>query len=243
LYSIKTLENLTLNCNPIQSIEGIEALQNLNTVILAFTDVNDISPLFQTPSIEHISVENTYVSSIEGIENLKHLYGLRIGNTNITDISPLNKIDYSYINDTDGFNFEAKNSLVRDFSPLQNIPIFNEVMVNAVPLERILPYISGKQVNKLYLTGSDIRAINQLSSIQDIRILDLTGSFDLTSIDGIENHTDLAEVNLTECPELTDLTPLLQLPNLERLILGPDMENLAAEQLAGANFEIIYQEG
>ncbi|MHB1314522.1 MAG: leucine-rich repeat domain-containing protein [Christensenellales bacterium] len=243
LYKIKTLESLTLNCNPITSIEGIEALQNLKDITLVLTEVSDISPLFKIPSLERISFENTYVSSIEGIENLKRLVDLRSGNSNVTDISPLNKIDFSYINElTDGFSFEAKDSLIKDFSPLQRIPKFNEIMVGIKRISNILPYISNKPVFSLYIAGSDINAISQLSSIQNIQMLHLPYSSQLNSIGGIENHVDLEELNLVNCPNIDDLSPLLKLPKLKRLVIGTDKENLAAAQLAGAAFEIAYQD-
>ena len=122
LCKIKTLEALTLNCNPVKNLDGIEALQNLKDATLVCTEISDISPLLKIPSLENISFEHTYVSSIEGIENLKHLEGLRTGNSNLTDISPLNKIDFSYINDTGGFSFEAKRDAHQGFFPARPHP-------------------------------------------------------------------------------------------------------------------------
>jgi len=244
LFGIKSLENLTLNCNPIRSIEGIEALSNLKSVTLVCTDISDISPLFNIPSLQSISFEETYVSSIDGIEKLNHLCGLRAGNSNLTDLSPLNRIDFSYINDMEGgFEFESKNSLIKDFSPLGRIPKFNEIMVETKRLDSLLPYISNKQVRRLYLIGSDINTVGQLDPVQNIQALDLTRSYALASISGIENHPDITEVNLVGCPNLTDLSPLLKLPKLQRLTLDKGMENMAAGQLAGAGFEIVFTEG
>ncbi len=242
LYKIKTLEGLTVNCNPVKSIEGIEALQNLTDATLVFTEISDISPLFKIPSLRNISFENTYVSSIEGIENLKHLEGLRTGNSNLTDISPLNKIDFSYINDTGGFSFEAKGTLIRDFSPLGRIPKFREVSVDLPRIEDILPYITGKEVHHVKIAGSDISSVAAFSSIEYLDVLFLGGSYSLSSLEGIESHETLQEIELVHCPNITDFTPLLDLPNLQRLIVSQDMKGLVSAQLAGADFEILYTE-
>jgi hypothetical protein len=244
LYSIKSLENLTLNCNPVTSIEGIEALQNLRDITLDFTDVSDLSPLFKIPTLQKISFEKTDVSSIEGIEKLKHLTMLRAGLSNLTDISPLGRIDFSYINGTNGFYFEAKNLRIKDFSPLKGIPKFEEIVVAIEPLNlsSILPYISSKPVSRLHLAHSDIHEVSQLSTIEGIRVLDLYNSQQLSSIDGIQDHADINEVGLFNCLKLTDLTPLLKLPNLEKLTISRNMENLASSQLAGAAFKIDYQD-
>ena len=238
LYQIKTLENLTLNCNPIKSIEGIEALQNLKSITMVCTEISDISPLFRIPSMKYISFENTYVGSIEGIENLKGLVGLRTGNSNITDLSPLNKIDFSYVDETEGFAFEAKESLIKDFSPIARIPKFSEIMVTGKRMDSILPYISDKQVRTVYIGGSDINTVEELSSVQGIEALYLPGSFSLTTIEGIEQHTGLIEVELINCPNINDFTPLLKLPNLRKLTITKDMEELALSQLQG--LQIIY---
>lgn len=243
IYKLSKLEYLTLNCNPIKSIDGIEALSNLRYATLASTEISDISPLFEIPSLEHIDFANTYVNSIDGIENLPHLLGLRTGSSNLTDISPLNKIDFSYINDTDGFLFEANESLIEDFSPLERIPKFSEIVLyEIVWVDRVLPYIKNKQVNHLALTASDISSMDALSSIQGLRTLIIPNSHQLTSLDGIEKHVDLNFVELIHCPNITDFSPLLKLPNLEELLISPDMEDVAAPQLEGANFEIMYKE-
>jgi len=110
-------------------------------------------------------------------------------------------------------------------------------------LDSLLPYISNKQVRRLYLIGSDINTVGQLDPVQNIQALDLTRSYALASISGIENHPDITEVNLVGCPNLTDLSPLLKLPKLQRLTLDKGMENMAAGQLAGAGFEIVFTEG
>ena len=242
LYEIETLEALTLNCNPIKTLNGIEALQNLKDATLVCTEISDISPLFKIPSLKNISFENTYVSSIEGIENLKQLEGLRTGNSNLTDISPLNKIDFSYINDTGGFSFEAKGTLIKDFSPLGRIPKFREVSVDLPRIEDLLPYITGKEVHHIKIDGSDVRSITAFSSIEYLDILYLNSSYNLTSLEGIESHETLQDIELVGCPNISDYTPLLDLPNLQRLVVSQDREGLVSAQLAGADFEILYME-
>lgn len=241
LFQIKSLESLTLNCNPIKSLKGIEALQNLRSISLVDTKITDISDLFKIQGLESISFENTYVASIDGIEALTHLIDLRTGRSNLTDLSPLKKIDFSYLKDSaNGFSFEAKGTLVKDFSPLAGIPKFVEIMIDLSRLDQILPYINGKGVRKFFLAGSDIKTIDQLSGIQGLEILHLPWSHQLVSIDGIERYEKLQEIKLIGTPQLTNLTPLLQLPDLKLLLLSPNMKNLALTQLSEAKFTIEY---
>ncbi|NLI54895.1 MAG: hypothetical protein GX417_11355 [Clostridiales bacterium] len=242
IYRLKSLEWLALNCNPITSIEGIEALQNLVAVSVSGTEVSDISPLFDIPSLVYLSFEYTYVNSIEGIERLPHLLGFNPGRSNLTDLSPLNRIDFSYVNDTEGFRFAADESLIQDFSPLQRIPKFRDLIVTIDRVDRILPYVQNKYVHTLLLRGSDIRSIEELSSLEGLEVLYLNDSRKLTSLEGIDRHRDLTEIELMNCPNIRDFSPLLELPNLNIVRLTVGMEPLASAQLAGAPFEILYVE-
>ena len=242
LYKLKTLEWLALNCNPIKSIEGIETLQNLITVSISDTEVSDISPLFKIPSLKYISFEKTYVNSIEGIEELPQFLGFNASQSNLTDISPLNNIDFSYITDTEGFSFGAEATPIEDYSPLQRIPKFYHILVSVRHAEDILPYIRNKQVNWISLWGSDIGTVDALSSIQSLQDLHLRDSYQLVSLNGIEEHDSLNEIYLQGCLGITDFTPLLELPKLESLVLSQDMKALVGYQLDGAAFEILYEE-
>ena len=242
LYQIKSLEELILNCNPIKSIEGIEALQNLRSVCLNFTEVTDISPLFKLPLLDNINVRFSNVSSIEGIENLTQLTWLAMGYSNITDISALNSIDFSYIDDTDGFGFDAEYLHIEDYSPLQNISKFTAVVVCERGYNEILPYIENKQIYYLDIQNTTMTNIQSFASIQDIRELQLVSNSRLTSIDGIEDHDSIELIRLVQSPHIADYTPLLKLPNLERLTITSDMKPRVFVQLKDADFEIIIED-
>ena len=242
LYTIHTLEYLTLNCNPIQSVQGIEALQNLREVNLDCTEISDITPLYQIPSLQSISVRDTYVNSIEGVENLKQLTGLWMGNTNITDISPLFKVDFSYSYSKHGFAFDAQGLHLEDYSPLQQVPRFSNISVSGRGFNEILPYIKNKEAYSLYIEKSDIRSLRELSLIYRLRELELSDNHMLTSIDGIEEHSDLTDIRLVGSPNIMDYTPLLKLPRLRQLIITSDIKSKVSVQLEGAKFEIIYED-
>ena len=242
LYKIKSLESLTVNCNPVRSLEGIETLENLRDVNIAYTGISDISPLFQIPSLEYISLRNTYVNSLEGIGNLPHLFSLSMGFSNITDLSPLNEIDFSYLNDTEGLSLDMEHLHIADYSPLRRVPKFCTVGLTVRRLDAVLPYISDKQVIDLCIENNDIGTMQLLSSIQGMQKLTLLNAYALTSLDGIEAHDGLVYIRLSNCPKIADYSPLLDLPNLERLEITSNMKHLASAQLADAAFDVIYED-
>ena len=241
LFELTSLRTLSLGCNPIRSIDGIETLQNLQVIDLCFTEVSDITPLFQIPSLDSIFIENTYVNSIDGIENLPHLVDLRIGGTNISDISALKKLDYSLAKETNGFTLFMNTTYIRDYSALQSIPKFSELCIGSNRSDMYLPYLEGKSIYRLILAGSDIRSADSLRSIQNLGELDLANSAQLVSLDGLEVHTKLTDLRLTECRGVEDYSVLLSLPNLRRLSISADLEEKVMAQLADADFEIFVE--
>lgn len=139
-------------------------------------------------------------------------------------------------NDPEGFMFLAHQTLIRDFSPLGRIPKFRDFLLSTKRIDSILPYIEGKPVFRLYLTGTDIHTVSQLSSIQSLQLLDLGSSFQLSSIEGIESHTGLMEVRLQYCERLADLTRLVNCQKLKTIQVSVDMLPLKIPEMR--NFEI-----
>ncbi len=241
LFELTSLEWLTLNCNPIRSIEGIETLQNLRMIDLSNTQISDITPLFKIHSLDSIDVSNTNVRSIDGIENMPHLLDLRIGGTYVADISALKKIDYSYVEHTNGFTLFLGTPYIRDFSALQSIPRFCELVIGDPRCDALLPYLEGKSIYRLALVGSDIRSTASLMTIQNLENLELSYSNQLVSLDGLEVHTQLRELRLTECTGIEDFTVLLELPNLELLCISANLQERVMAQLGEAKFEIFVE--
>lgn len=74
----------------------------------------------------------------------------------------------------------------------------------------------------LHLRGcDDLTALSLLPSRpQSLQALSLSGFPELTSLAGIERWDGLKDLELFECPQLTDLTPLAAVTSLKRMSLG-----------------------
>jgi len=240
LFELTSLERLGLNCNPIRSVEGIEALQNLESIDISHTEISDITPFTKIPALYSIDVSDTYVSSIDGIENLPHLIDLRIG-TGVSDISALKKLDYSFAKWSGGFTLFFGSPYIRDYSALQSIPSFKELAIGSRRSDLYLPYLEGKSIRRFILQGSDIRSADALRSIQDLEELELSYSDQLVSLEGLEAHSKLADLRLTECTGVEDYSVLLELPHLKLLCISANLEERVMAQLADAKFEIYVE--
>lgn len=252
LFELTQLEQLKLNCNPITNIKGIEAMSELRMISLANCEVEDISPLFNLPNLKHLQLEYSPAKSIEGIEKCKYLCGLYIDGTQITDLSPLANVDFSYAEESSGVLFIGGVSgdggvLIHlsgipytDLSALARIKKFDYLTLTDGDPTKILPYLEGSRVYLFAWSGKTISHISELSGISGIKQLHLPHNPNLISLNGIEAYPDLFYIKLVNCPNLRDLTPLLSLPKIERLIISEDMRALAEEQLQDAKFNIEY---
>ena len=89
------------------------------------------------------------------------------------------------------------------------------------------------------MCGCTLANPEALASFSSLRALNL-GETGLKDLSFLPELPVLAEVILKDNP-LTDLTPLLDCPWLERLILSTHHQALAQEQLEQAPFEIILE--
>lgn len=230
LNRLKSLRGLYLYDQPIQSLDGIEIASDLNHFNSCWTEISDLSPLFEMSELENVFVNNTHgVTSIEGIQNLKHLRELYIGGSNVTDLSPLSEIDYSFAEtpDWDG-----------------NVPHFSlgvDNMADTLPPEQYqylsaVPYFGYLNV---WNTDFDL----WFEATKNTPILNLSAGN--CGIDNerlkllCEAHPELEELALSwNKQSLSDLTPLLNLSNLRRLQISHDLERAIRSLGDGFRFQL-----
>ena len=113
------LEDLNFWYQPLSSLDGIQALENLKWLKTPFClKLTDVSAAFTVQTLRELDFErcpvsslqgvqnlydlevlqicNTKITSLEGIEGLKHLCMVRISGTRVTDLSPLAQADFTY---------------------------------------------------------------------------------------------------------------------------------------------------
>ena len=71
--------------------------------------------------------------------------------------------------------------------------------------------------------------------------MELSYSHQLVSLEGLEVHTGLRYLRLTECQGVEDYSVLLKLPNLEMLSISANLQDRVMAQLANADFEIFVE--
>ena len=209
------LKNLTLICQPIESLAGLENMEKLKALELkGCPKLTDLSPAFAVQNLEKIWIEHTPVSSIQGVQNLYRLNELVLNGTQVSDLSPLTECDFGEAEQRGGVRINLDNIPCRDFSPLASTGHFRSLNVNNI----------------------DVALWRE--TVRDCRIEELecvNAGIDSETLEGLlSEHPELRRLGVSWSPELTDLTPLLELESLEEVRVSRNMTQ-AIDSLNGKN--------
>ena len=232
---------LRLTGNYITDISPLGYLTNLEFVDLMNNQVVDISPLGNLQHLKVLHLVNNPISDISALSNLTGLQGLGLMRTPITDLSPLGNLtaltnlsfstgfyrgnNISFISNLTNLRNLMIDSagvyLVADFSPiaslrnLETLAVWNADFFNDMSIISDLTNLLA--LNIVGINIQNISALNRLSNlntiiIQGCNIRDLSDF----SFDSLPN---LRTLDLSR-NEITDITPLTSLRNLELLAIS-----------------------
>ena len=214
LNRLPNLRCFRIHCNPIVSLDGIEALSQLIEVqIQTCPKITDISVLFDLPTLERINVRGLPITSVAGIERLPRLFDLSIANTQITDLSPLSGIDTSYV-DTEHRGFELS---------IDNLP-------KSLTADQFAVLSHFKAFWNINVFNTDCSL--WMDALKDVKIYEIhAGGCNFTNEtfrQFVEQHPELEYIKVSWTPRLTDVSPLLTLKNLRAACVSHDMPQAIA---------------
>ncbi|NLM04900.1 MAG: leucine-rich repeat domain-containing protein [Clostridiales bacterium] len=120
LESIKTL---SISSSGLTNLEGIEYLTNLESLIIQFEEIEDITPLKDLTKLEKLILNSTKITNIEPLKNLVNLKELGVASSDISDISFLDKhykLEELYI----------MNTNVEDTSVIDKLPNLKIIQID-----------------------------------------------------------------------------------------------------------------
>lgn len=222
LSKLVNLKTLILYDQPLNNLDGIQLFSELEELKVSYcSSLTDASAVFACQQLKYLRLNGCPVSSIQGIQNLPYLIELDIKDTNVTDISPLKAFNFTYSSEEGGFNLYLSGAPVSDYSPLACIPVLNTININDVDE---ISYIN-------FLNNTEIRRIDFCNSFKDNNNTDSNKLF----ADFIRNHPGLKEIRIPWNQGITDLTPVLELKNVELIHVSYDMEK-AISSLDGKEY-------
>ena len=205
------LRRLELYGQPIKTLDGVQAFTKLEEfTAVGCPELRDASPLFAVQTLQRLSLKDTAVESIQGLQNLFALRGLDISRTKVTDLSPLAACDLSAAEQEDGLELDI-NELPLDaetFALLGGIRRYGSIaFVNQDPAIWI-PALADCEIHYIGAAG-DFRSNEDLAAFA-------------------ADHPELRGVHIGETREITDLSCLLGLENLEWVTVHRNMKQAIA---------------
>ena len=241
LFELEHLEELSLNCNPITSLEGIERLKGLTRLDLCSTDVTDLSPIHSLDNVWFIQLDKTNISSLDAISGMKALSGLQINGTFVSEIPEdmhLQELraNGSRLHSVPDFGGQEDvilyllNTRLDDISNISTAKSYQHLEIdcnsNRSLSSRLIQELEGKPVEVFSVYSMNIDSIRELDPLDITQEIHITDS-NISSLEGIERFQDVTAVELMHDTNLTDLSPLNDMENLEEVTLSEDMAGLA----------------
>ena len=247
--------NLKVLILDYQQISDLSPLAQLPLEYLSLTgnEVSDLSPLSGMTELQVLDLGENPVRSVQVLADLHQLREVTLEATGITSVEVFAGSELQSLN--------VRTTWVNDYTPLETCPNLTQLVTGSMPegAAQTLGGLTNLEQLRLYSTpGVDLA---QLTELQSLRELDLCGCT-LINPEALASFFSMRALNLGETglkdlsflPELpvltdvilkdnplADLTPLLDCPWLERLILSTRHQSLAQEQLEQAHFEIILE--
>ena len=209
LAKLTGLRRLELFALPITSLDGIQIMSELEELrIQNCPNLRDASAAFTLQGLRRVEIGRCPITSIQGVQNLMELSSLAIYETKVKDLSPLRDVDYSVSVRNGGFDMSIGGTNCDDYSPLEAVPVFSYLDLNGVDAAR-------------WPDLSQVEALRRLSAHGD----NLTQA-KLEEL--LASHPELAELQIPHNEKITDLTPLLGMENLQRVLISRDMKKAVA---------------
>lgn len=217
LEKLTGLRELIMMYQPLQNLEGIQNMSSLWRLEVNYCqNLTDISQAFTLDTLTRLSFYSTPVDSIQGIQNLHRLESLSMSSTKVSDLSPLVQCDFRHaMEEFDGIWLECNSIPAQDFSPLCNVPKYEWLCFNNLPIDAVEFFSMMEQ--------TEVRgiAVDWLGSQEGFQAM-------------LDAFPGLQRIFMHGNREVKDLTPLLNMSELREVYVSQDMRT-QAEQLRAQN--------
>ena len=205
LNGIETCHSLKLLRihGPVESLEPIRNLTQLESVIIMESTISDLEPVSNLKNLRMLQLFGADIEDLSALQTLSNLENLEIESTHVRDLTPLTKL--GKLN-----NLDAGGLVVDDWTPLQHL--------------KNLQYLDLQRTN-----FSDLGLLQGMHQLKSLSISGdaLAGKLDLSYLASFDKLENLVLFDA----KVTNAEALLELPALSRLFI-PRNESISDEILA-----------
>lgn len=230
LKNLTGLRSLDLAMQPLTTLEGIQYLESLEHLTVRESGtLTDASAAFTLQTLTGINLKNTSVASVDGVQNLYNLRYLNLDGTSVEDYSPLAGLPESA-----EFDYSLPLMTCQEFCALPQTLLNNVDRIMIAGDYAFDPWSyyryedewnNGVREGYIRNERTDTRIPLSQGTMTDLTSLPVMERLEwlwiymepITSVNGAERQPNLRNIELQDCYEITDISPLFNLPELNNI--------------------------
>ncbi|MBU3112699.1 leucine-rich repeat domain-containing protein [Clostridium lacusfryxellense] len=183
-WDVLGLTSLQIEQKGITSLEGVQALKNLNSIFIQKNNLKDVSPLKDLVNLRQIVILKNNIEDITPIYNLKQLEQLYIFENDIKDISGIDQLQ-----NMKKLGFcDCKITNINELEQLINL---KELLIDGNLVKDISVLHNHFELEKLYISNNLITSIRAVGKLKKLKVFHCGGN-------KIKNFKPLDKLNLEE---------------------------------------------
>ena len=218
LQHATALDTLNLTKNLITDVTPLASLTNLKALSLTQNSITDLQPLASLTNLKRLEVTQNSITDLQPLASLTNLEYLEVASnwiTNVTPLASLTNLEYLDL---------QRNRIARGSVGVSSL-------AGLVNLEVLSLYQQGGGFSLSSLTGLTKLKVFEIgdgefrgkvgplvANMPDLERLKVNGC-NLENIDFLDGLPKLEHLNISNNSHVTDLKPLVCLPELETLIV------------------------
>jgi len=249
LSLMKGLETLVLVWQQLDDLSLIAEL-HLTSLTIIGNYVSDLSPLADMETLRNLDISYNPIEDLSPLESLQRLETLHIEQCNVTDLSALERLTGLTV-------VNAAYIPCSDYSPLLTLPLLRSVEITGSSALDVAEVSGNQSIEELIAINCGLAGLGDLQVMPNLEQLELSEN-EISDLSGIERYQSLKRLILQNNPvddlsplaalpaleELdlrgvaVDLSPLLSISTLEKVICSSDMQSRIGQIKEDAAFEI-----
>lgn len=226
LSALTGLEELSLQDQSFDSLDGAQNLENLWKLEVSFTPtLTDASAAFTLQNLEELRLQYTGVTSVQGVQNLTKLRLADFNGLTLDDLTPL-----AAIPENCDLMFDFPLMTVDEFLALPDsvLDVIEEIAISGnyvhspwgnwwfeIDWGTRRTYIHGSSTGeRIPCEVGPITDLSDLPVMQNLRNLQINRQ-PIENLDGLEKQPALRQFRMQWCPGVTDISLLFTMPQIE----------------------------
>ena len=211
IQSLSTLQSLVCSRTQISDLSPLAELRQLQVLICSRTNVNDLAPLKELQRLQELNCARTPVASLATLAGSTNLRILSCARTFISDLAPLSQ--WAHLEE-----LHCQGTKITDLAPLAGLSKIRVLNCARTQIKEITPLAALKKLRVFVCARTRISDLAPLQGMDGL--IDLRCSS--TKVEDITPLTTLRRLEKLVCTNtrIKDLTPLEALGNLKHLNLS-----------------------